>query len=391
MNFQIAKNFMDKLTETIVPGNAIVVYHKNAKVFEYASGYADLESKEPMTADHLLNIYSCSKLTTVTAALQLLERGCFLLDDPLWEYIPEYRDMYVKAENGDPVKAKTDITIRHLFTMTAGLNYDIRKDSIQSLCGPTGGRMETLTVARAMAKDPLDFEPGSRWQYSLCHDVLAAVVEVISGQKFRDYVAEHIFEPIGIKDAYYHHTDELEARMASQYRCITDPADSFDLVKAQISGTRKHGTIVKEHKNNTHIFGSEYDSGGAGILVSVSEYAKLANMLANFGKAENGEQILSCGTVGLLRTNQLSAELLRDYNWKHLKGYGYGLGVRTCIDKSAASSIGSVGEFGWGGAAGAMLLADPDRELSFFYAHHMLNPQEEYYMPRIRNAVYACF
>ena len=151
------------------------------------------------------------------------------------------------------------------------------------------------------------------------------------------------------------------------------------------------GALVNRGLGRSDDFGPEYESGGGGIVSSVNEYSKFCAALANGGLGLTGERILSSATVELMRVNQLTTpELLKNFNWKQLKGYGYGLGVRTLIDKAASGSTGDLGEFGWGGAAGATVLIDPERRLSMFYAHHMLNPQEEYYQPRIRNVLYAC-
>ena len=126
MDFKNLKNFMDSLTDWIIPGNSAVVYKDGQKVFEYSSGYSDLENKIKMTGEENINIYSCSKVATVTAALQLYEQGKFLLSDPLYEYIPEFKEMYVKS--GERIeKAKNPITLRNLFTMTAGLTYNMDK------------------------------------------------------------------------------------------------------------------------------------------------------------------------------------------------------------------------------------------------------------------------
>lgn len=391
MDFKNLKEFMDRLTRDIAPGNAVSVYYENKEVFRYASGYADLENKVPMSADDLIFIYSCSKVSTVVSAMQLLERGKYLLSDPLYEYIPEFKDMYVKTKDGSVKKAEKDITIWNLLTMTAGFNYSQGKDTAHIVKAKeiTNGKMNTVDVIKCLAEQPIDFEPGEKWQYSLCHDVLAAFVEVVSGQKFRDYVKEHIFEPVGMNNSFYHFEPWMEDKMACQYIYRTVSPDKFDMVEAQSNGSTGKGHWENYGKKNDHIHGSEYDSGGAGIITTVSDYAKLANALANNGVAQNGEKILSKGTIDLMRTNQLSDDLLKYFSWNQLKGYGYGLGVRTLIDKSTASSIGSLGEFGWGGAAGATILADPDRKFSFFYAHHMLNPQEDYYQPRLRNAAYS--
>lgn len=390
MDFGNVKEFMDRLTAWRIPGNSIVVYHKNREVFRYGSGYASVEQKTPMSAENLVNIYSCSKVATVTAALQLYEKGLFLLDDPLCEYIPQYKKMYVKDESGNIKEAKNPITLRHLFTHTAGFSYDLQCKSISKVIESTGGKAPTLDVVKAFAEEPLLFEPGEHWRYSFAHDVLGGVVEVISGKKFSDYVKENIFEPIGVKDIYYHHTDDITERMAEQYKYKTEKSD--DDVACQICSGGEDGFIVNAGKKATHELGSEYDSGGAGITVSVADYAVFGNTLANKGFCQKtGERILTPNTVELLRTNQLLPQCLNDVTWSQLKGYGYGLGVRTLMDRAKSGSLSPIGEFGWGGAAGATLLVDCENELSYFYAHHMLNPQEDFYQPRLRNVVYSCF
>ena len=150
------------------------------------------------------------------------------------------------------------------------------------------------------------------------------------------------------------------------------------------------GKIKNVGKRVEHVLGSEYDSGGAGVTTSVEDYSKFASALANGGVGRNGEKIISAGTIDLLRTNQLGDVQMEDFNWQQLRGYGYGLGVRTLVDVAKSGSCGNIGEFGWGGAAGATVLIDPSVGLSVFYTHHMLNPQEEYYQPRLRNVVYSC-
>ncbi len=112
--------------------------------------------------------------------------------------------------------------------------------------------------------------------------------------------------------------------------------------------------------------------------------------MGNGGVGATGEKILSAGTIDLLRTNQLNPQQQKAFNWSQLRGYGYGLGVRTLVDKALSGTTGNVGEFGWGGAAGASVWIDPALKMSVCYAHHMLNPQETYYQPRMRNVIYQC-
>ena len=385
MDFTNLKNFLDHLTSWRIPGNGVKVCLEGKEVFSYTSGYADVENKIPMTLDHYVNIYSCSKVATVTAALQLYEQGKFLLDDPLYAFIPEYKEMYIAGENG-PVKAEKPITLRHLFTMTSGLTYNRKTQAFEKARELTDGKMDTLTVIRCLASDPLAFEPGQKWNYSLSHDVLAAVVEVISGKRFSEYVRENIFDPLDVHAVY--HNETVRNKMAVQYEYIDGKAGTMI---DQQAGKAAGGDGHYEPVGPAQILemGSEYDSGGGGITTTINDYSKFCVALANGGVGATGEKILSAGTIDLLRTNQLNAQQIKTFTWPQLKGYGYGLGVRTLIDK-AAGSTGNIGEFGWGGAAGATVLVDPELKLSVFYAHHMLNPQEDYYQPRLRNVVYSC-
>lgn len=375
MDFTPLKEFMEHIAGRVAPGNAICVYHRNQEVFRYCCGYADVEKQLPMDEEKLINIYSCSKPATVVAALQLVEQGRMGLDDPLYAYIPEYAHMTVRE--GDHLRpAKNPITLRHLFSMQAGMDYDLEHPVMAQLRQQTGGRMPTVAVARALAEKPLLFEPGSNWNYSLCHDVLAAVVEIVSGVRFQDYMAQNVFAPLGIDGVYYHQTPEIQEKMAAQYRW---EGGADDLVVAQSTGVQLgKGELTRIGPENVFIFGSDYDSGGAGIITSVEEYAKFAGAL---GCQSREGRLLKPETFALLRQNQLSPEAMRSFNWPQLSGYGYGLGVKTALTEDHR-------DFGWGGAAGATIFADPELELGVFYAHHMLNPQESYYQPLLRQAIY---
>lgn len=392
MNFNKLENLMNSFVEKgYAPGNTMMVYLNGEKVFDYSCGYSDLENKILMNGNEYFNIYSCSKIATVVAALQLLEKGVFLLDDPLYEYIPEYKEMYVKGADGELRKAKNPITIHNLFTMTAGLTYDSDTVAFEKARNITNGKMNTDIVARCIAEDPLAFEPGERFEYSLCHDVLAGLVSIITGKKFRDYMKENIFDPLEMDCSMYHLMPGIRNQMAQQYCLINNESDvEKDGVKAQIHGKTQGGHFKNAGIGNKLVFGEEYDSGGAGIITKVSDYIKLAVALANNGTGMTGERILSPYTIDLMKTNALTAEQMKYFNWKPLKGYGYGLGVRTMLHKEKGGVIGNCGEFGWSGAAGSSVYIDPQTSLAAMYAKHTLNPREDYYQPRIRNVVYAC-
>ena len=389
MDFEILRNFMDFMAENRTPGNSIQVLLNGENVFEYCCGYSDYEKKIPLCGNELYNIYSCSKIATVVAAMQLLERGKILLSDPLYEYIPEFRRMNIKFPDGSIRETQNPILVGNLFTMTAGFSYDFNTPGFQKAKKKTKGVMDTVETIRCIAEDPIDFEPGTRWQYSIAHDVLAALVEVVSGKKFREYVKDSIFTPLTMTESFYHHSHETLSNTAEQYRFEFSGSANVSIVELQRSGNCQEGNFVNVGKRNPYVLGSEYDSGGAGVITSVSDYNKLLAALANYGRGLNGEQILCPRSIDLMKTNRLNGELLKDYNWRQLQGCGYGLGVRTHTFPERSGVIAGRSEVGWGGAAGSTVIVDPEINLAVFYAQHLLNPREEYYQPRLRNVVYS--
>ena len=375
MEFEKLTALLDRLPRDVgVPGCECMVYLHGEPMYRHTAGVRDVETGEPVRPGDRYYLYSVSKLATCTAVLQRLEAGDFLLTDPVGEYLPAFKEMTVRVRETDGTehmeKAKNPVTILHLLTMTAGLDYDFNAPAVAAVRQQMGEKVTTRQVAAAIAAKPLSFEPGTHWQYSLCHDVLGALVEEVSGERFAQYVQRHIFAPCGMENTLYHGVPGEE--LAPQYR--------FDDAL---------GRVVPEGQTNSHILGLCYDSGGAGVISTVPDYIRFADALCHFGMAGTGEQILSPRTVELMRTNALDETCRRDMNWSQLCGYGYGLGVRTMVDPAAGGSLSPVGEFGWGGAAGAYALIDPSHELTLFYVQHMLNNKEPYIHPRLRNALYA--
>ena len=345
--FTKLEKFLDGFRELNVPGNDCIVCHKGKVVFRHFGGFSDREKTRPMTGRERFQIFSCSKLITCCAALQLWERGKFQLDDELYRYLPEYEHMKVKTPAGI-ADARKKITLRHLFTMTAGFNYNIASKSIRCAFDATQGRCPTREVIRYLAQDPLDFEPGEKWQYSLCHDVLAAVVEEISGMAFNDFVTKNIFDVLGMESctfllpwAEYDTLVPLYMETSAENRLVS-------LVGPGFSGC----TPFKP--------GPCYASGGAGCVSTVEDYNKLLQAICS------GERILKRATIDMMRTDEFNDEQ-QSCTWFG-PCYSYGLGVR-CPRRGRPEKT----EFGWGGAGGAYYCIDPDREVTVFYMQHVLN------------------
>ncbi|TLS50734.1 beta-lactamase family protein [Paenibacillus antri] len=376
MDFTPLSRFIDHITSWRIPWAEVLVIHRNETVFRYRNGCADLEEKTPIDDRRIINLYSLTKIMTCAAGLQLVEKGAVLLQDPLSAYLPEYAEMTVKKTLPDGTvaleKAERPIAVRDLFAMTAGFSYDLGAPSIRDVVRRTEGKVPTREFAAALAKEPLLFEPGTRWNYSLCHDVLAALVEVVDGRTFGAYVREQITEPLGMRDTGFDLSGEQLSRLAPQY----EYNDAL-------------GKPVRKDGNGFRI-GTSFESGGAGLLSTVSDYALFLNALTNLGTSPDGVRILSPVSVELMRTDHLIEEMRGDFSWVQLAGYGYGLGVRTHISKAESGSLSPHGEFGWSGAAGCLAIIDPASRLTVMYAQHLLNNQEPYVHPRLKNIVYGC-
>ncbi len=365
MNFTNLKNFIDTLPEYGIPSSDIIVYRDHKELWRHTVG-------EPLRGDELYYMYSCTKVVTCIAALQLFEQGKFLMKDPISQYLPEFDELYVKKGNFS-VACETPITFYHLFTMTAGFNYDLTTPHIREVVEKTNGRAPTRELIASLAKAPLDFEPGTQFQYSLCHDVLACLVEVISGMTFGEYCKKNIFEPCGMENSTFIATDEIRARMAPQYR---------------YNDARKKALRVD--LTNPYVPGTEYESGGAGLISSLGDYIKFTDALACGGVSYLGNRIISENTLKMMRTNCITDEMKLAYHkkWSALDGYGYGFGVR-CEPDFSYGIVASPSEFGWHGAAGSYMIIDPETKTSLFYAQHMLNNKERYVHPRIRHCFYS--
>jgi CubicO group peptidase (beta-lactamase class C family) len=231
--------------------------------------------------------------------------------------------------------------------------------------------LTTREVARRLAAVPLAFDPGTHWMYGLSHDILGALIEEISGVTVGVYLKDTIFDPLGMHDTGFHLQPSEQGRLASYY--------------AHKNGVIQHKITESDVQ---YAPGSLYESGGAGLLSTLGDYLRFAGALAN-GGALNGARILGRKTIDLLRADCLSEEQKRDYNWPYLRGYSYGLGVRTLVDIAAAGANGSLGEFGWCGMAGTWTLIDPAEKLAAVYMHQLSPNLESERQPRLRAAIYA--
>jgi CubicO group peptidase (beta-lactamase class C family) len=361
---------------------AVTLVARNGKVVHFeAHGLADIEAKKPMSKDSLFWIMSMTKPVVGTAVLMMMEEGKLRLTDPISKFIPEFKGMKVAviqdrpggsgaaaAGRGTPplfytVPATREITIQDLLTHVSGLN--------------SGGPASSAEVAKVALKagesladyiprlgaTPLDFQPGTRWQYSAtaAFDTLERVVEVISGQPFDRFARERIFDPLGMKDTGYRPSPEQLQRIATQYRGA-------------------NGALTRVDNHPIFLNSPTYLSGGGGLESSAEDYLQFGQMLGNRGEL-NGKRLLGPKTVELM-----SSVFVPDTLPGRAKGRGFGLSVQVISDHIAANTPISNGSFGWDGAYGTHFWVDPKEKIVGLFMIQASGPNREM-NPDFENAV----
>lgn len=341
-----------------VAGVNTLIARRGSIVFQECYGQADMEKGVPMSPETIFRLYSMSKPITSVAALTLYERGCFQLSDPVSAFVPSFKDFRVfkgvTASGVETEPLEREITVRDLFMHTAGFIYPDEESDLgkiyHEILGPLGrtkaNRIEDLAIL------PLAFQPGSHWRYGISNDVLGFLIGVISGMTFGEYLQQEIFEPLGMKDAGFWVPEDKVSRFAACY-APKDPTDP---------GRTDNLTLVDESQKRNYLAPPPVESGGGGLVCTIGDYARFAQMLVNGGSLE-GTRILGRKTIQLMATDQLTDEQRMDYNWDAQRGYGYGLSVRVMVEPAKAGLNGSVGEFGWAGLAGTWVWVDPAEEL----------------------------
>ena len=378
-NFDNLTAFLDSIPEKYkVPGFDMKVIHHGKEVYRHMGGYADREKGTPITKDTHYFLYSCSKVFTCALALKAVEEGYFLPSEDVGKYLPEYYDVMLKEydENGKMylVKPARHIRIQDLFRMTSGFSYCLTNDEVTKVLKEKPNA-PTRDIVRALAKNNIDIDPGTRFKYSISHDILACVVEVATGKRFRDYAKEKFLDPLGMSETSYGIVERVKDKMATLYVYKQKDDNSFP-----------------RELTNDYIFGPDYDSGGAGLVSTVDDYAKFITALSRFGVGENGVRILNKSTIDLMRTNilDLNSKMYQDFlDWGPCNAeYGYGYGVRTKIGTGNGGNFSSVGSFGWDGAAGGLIDIDPEREIAIVYLQHVINnPAPPIFQPKLRNLI----
>jgi len=318
-------------------------------------GMAEIGTDKPMALDTIFRIYSMTKPITSAAVLMLMEEGRLRLADPIAQYIPAFKNVKVLDNSTglgmQLVEPARPITLHDLMTHTAGLSYGFEDHHyIDSLYRQLWGKLDAnpqFTLQdwiEEIAQIPLAYHPGTRYRYSMATDVLGYLVEVVAGVPFATFLQQRIFEPLGMVDTSFFVPQEKLARFATTY------------------GPGKQGglTVIDAAQTSHYLNPEKRASGGGGLVSTTGDYLRFTQMLLNKGELE-GVRLLGRKTIELMTTNNLPYGVSLDND--PTSGVGFGLGVSVLLDLGKAKVLGSVGSYGWGGAANTNFWIDPKEEL----------------------------
>ena len=324
------------------------------------SGYQKFEDKSAIPENAIYRIYSMTKPITAVLALKLIEKGMLRLYDPVSSFIPSFNNLKVLNSDGTTEDLIRPINIEDLLTHRSGLTYDflgwchvaplyseqdISDDGSQSL----EEKCETLSNI------PLAYQPGTQFNYSVSYDVLARVIEVISGKDFHIILKEEIFDPLEMSDTGFSVKEENLPKLMSTYG-VKNFKDIMNIGPHVLSETN-----VNNH--NPYDKGGSFQRGGTGLFSTTQDFLSFARMLLT-GKSHNGETILSRNMINFMKVNRLQKSQLPLFpGAATYYGYGYNLIGRVVVDQSKIMSLTGKNEFGWGGAASTYFWVDPDEDL----------------------------
>lgn len=361
-----------------IAGQVVLVLRDGQVAFSAANGWRDKEDGAAMTDDTIFRIASQTKAIVSTGIMILQEQGKLSIGDPLGRYIPEWSDMQVAVPDGSGGYVLEDaarpITIRHLLTHTAGVSYG---------SGPAQDRWEEAgfqgwyfanrdepiaeTIAR-MGSLPLDDHPGESWIYGYSTDILGVVIEKASGMDLHSFLQQEIFDPLDMRDTHFFLPEAKRDRLATVYR---PGADGVEAIPAT-DGMQSQGMYVDGPRTSF--------SGGAGLLSTARDYARFLQMTLNGGELD-GVRILSPKSIELMTVSHLGDIPFRG-------GQGFGLGYYVLEDLGANGSLGTEGEYGWGGAYHSTYWVDPEEELVVVYLTQIIPATGLNDYSTLRNGIY---
>jgi CubicO group peptidase (beta-lactamase class C family) len=349
----------------LLPGLALMVARRGKVVLNRQLGWADTTDQTPMQEDSVCRIYSMTKPIVCTALMCLYEQGRFRLFDPVAQYLPEFETMQVMDADGKITPAQQPITVGMLMTHTSGLSYDFLPHTPvaqlyrQAEISADGTRSLADMVAK-VASMPLARQPGTAWHYGVGIDVAARLIEVLETKALGQVLQELLFAPLGMTDTAFRVPKEKQNRLATLY----GQGDIALQTLTELAELSQDPMRPIDVERSYPVDDPGYARGGLGLYSTAGDYLRFAQMLLNDGELE-GERVIGRKTLELMHANHLSPALLPLEVMPEVEigGYGFGLGSRVLLDVAQSQMPGSVGEFGWAGAARTYYWVDPHEEL----------------------------
>ena len=387
--------YLDRFFERryLEPGRlpcALTLIEHRGKVEHFSAlGYMDIERQRRVEKDTIFRIYSMTKPITSMAFMMLVEQGLVSLDDEVQRFIPQWRDMGVYAGGSlgtfrsRPTRAPMRMIdlLRHTSGLTYGFQQRTNVDAVyrKLRLGEVGGKVTLAAMVDALAQVPLEFSPGESWNYSVATDVVAYLVEKISGQPFAEFLRSRILQPLGMHDTDFHVPPDKASRLAACYVATGD-------------GMR----LQSDPQKTAYLHSPTFFSGGGGLVSTAGDYLRFCRMLLNQG-ALDGVRIVSPKTLELMTANHLpGGKELPDlsvslFSETAFAGVGFGLGFAVTVDPAKMLLPGTKGDFSWGGMASTYFWVDPREELIVIFMTQLM-PSTTYQIRReLRTLVYSAF
>jgi len=353
-----------------IAGAVTLVARRGEVVHLECAGLMDRECNKPMQPDTIFRLYSMTKPITCVALMTLYEHGQFQLFDPVSKFIPSFDGLKVYTDVGNSETRLADlqrpVTVRDLLTHTSGLTYHfLEYGHVEEMYREKQGWF-TKPLAEFIAdllELPLTFQPGRGWRYSVAHDVVAYLIEIMSGQPLGVYLQENVFKPLGMVDTGFYVPESKLDRFASMYGALSlDESDTTSTKQIEAADAGVNHRLAGPN-DSTESQPHKIFRGGVGLVSTAVDYWRFSQMLINMGQLD-GERVLSRKTVELMTTNHLPPELMPiEIGGVFFPGYGYGLGVGVLMDLGQCHSLGSEGTYDWGGAANTSFWIDPREKL----------------------------
>ncbi len=378
-------DLLQEMVETqFVTGINCMVLQDGQEQCYYEAGFQDSANQIPIARNTIFRLYSMTKPITSAAVMMLLEEGKLDLLEPVQKYLPGFRNQCV-VRNGMITPVSHPVTIQNLLNMTSGLTYggensitEVRTEALFREATDklfSSAPISTVEFMNRLGGIPLAFEPGARWQYGTSADVLGAIVEVVSGMRFGEFLQKRIFEPLGMKDTAFYVPKDKQSRLSKVYEETPEGLKAY------------YGSHLAVQ--NRMEFEPAFESGGAGLVSTIDDYAAFAQMLLHNGSFRD-TRLLSPKTVEFMTGARLNPAL-QDYvnQWENLPGYTYANLLRIMISPDTAVSMGSRGEYGWDGWLGPYMTNDPANRLTLLIMQQKTNSGTTEYTRKIRNLVFS--